>query len=113
MSLVEYLACPFCGKTVVTSRIRPETLENYSADWEVLQVREAQPGPGRGIKAKGVGGFVLDPFRSMSISRMMESPEHRDLALGVKNRLLKIVGEYLRVGAITREEIEELIGGGS
>ena len=109
MSTVEYLACPFCGKTVVLSRIRPETLENFSADWEVLQVREAQPGPGRGIKVKGVGGFVVDPFRSMPIHRMLESSEHRDLAIGVKNRLLKIVGEYLRVGAIEREEIEELI----
>lgn len=109
MSTVEYLACPFCGKTVVTSKIRPETLENFSADWEVLQVREARPGPGRGIKAKGVGGFVIDPFLSMPIYRMFESPEHRDLAVAVKNRLLKIVGEYLRVGAISREEIETLL----
>ncbi|GAH24067.1 unnamed protein product, partial [marine sediment metagenome] len=43
------------------SRIRPETLENFSADWNILQVREAQPGPGRGRKIKGVGGFVVDP----------------------------------------------------
>jgi len=109
MSTVEYLACPFCGKTVVLSKIRPETLENYSADWEVLQVREAQPGPGRGRKIKGVGGFVLDPVRSMPIHRMLESPEHRDLAVAVKNRLLKIIGEYLRVRAITREEVEALM----
>ncbi|GAH56194.1 unnamed protein product [marine sediment metagenome] len=40
---------------------------------------------------------------------MLESPEHRDLAVAVKNRLLKIVGEYLRVGAITREEIDALL----
>ena len=93
MSIVEYLACPFCGKTVVTSKIRPETLENYSADWEVLQVREAQPGPGRGHKIKGVGGFVIDPFRSMPIAQMLQDSEHRDLAVAVKNRLLKIVGE--------------------
>ena len=106
---ISYLACPFCGKTVVTSKIRPETLENYSADWEVLQVREAQPGPGRGRKIKGVGGFVIDPVRSMPIHRMLESPEHRDLAVAVKNRLLKIVGEYLRVGAITREEVDALL----
>ncbi|GAH28372.1 unnamed protein product [marine sediment metagenome] len=109
MSIVEYLGCPFCGKSVVTSRIRPETLENFSADWNILQVREAQPGPGRGRKIKGVGGFVVDPFRSMPIYRMLESPEHRDLAVAVKNRLLKIVGEYLRVGAITREEIDALL----
>ena len=109
MSIVEYLGCPFCGKSVVTSKIRPETLENFSADWNILQVREAQPGPGRGIKVKGVGGFVIDPFRSMSISQMLQSQEHRDLAIGVKNRLLKIVGEYLRVGAIKRDEIEDLI----
>ena len=109
MTTVEYLACPFCGKTVVLSKIRPETLENFSADWEVLQVREAQPGPGRGIKVKGVGGFVIDPIRSMTIAQMLQGSEHVDLAIGVKNRLLKIVGEYLRVGAIEREEIEELI----
>jgi len=93
----------------VLSKIRPETMENFSADWEVLQVREAQPGPGRGVKIKGVGGFVVDPFRSMSIKRMLESPEHRDLALSVKKRLLKIVGEYLRVDAISREEIDALL----
>ena len=110
MTLVEYLACPFCGKSVVRSKIRPKTLENFSADWNILQVREAQAGPGRGIKIKGVGGFVADHFRSMSISQMLESSEHMDLAIGVKNRLLKIVGEYLRVGAIEREEIQGLLG---
>ena len=108
MTFISYLACPFCGKTVVLSKIRPETLENFSADWEVLQVREAQPGPGRGLKIKGVGGFVIDPLRSMPIHRMLQSQEHRDLALGVKGRLLKIVGEYMRVGVISPEEIIEL-----
>jgi len=109
MSTVEYLSCVFCGKTVVLSKIRPETLENFSADWEVLQVREALPGPGRGIKAKGVGGFVIDPFRSMTIAQMLQGSDHVDLAVAVKNRLLKIVGEYLRVGAISQEEIEKLL----
>jgi len=65
------------------------------------------------VKLKGVGGFLIDPFRSMPISRMLESPEHRDLAIGVKNRLLKIVGEYLCVGAILPEEIENLLARGS
>lgn len=85
------------------------SFERFDADWDLLQVREARPDPGRGRKEKGVGGFQLVPELGMTVTEMMESPEHREYALGVKNRLLKIVSEYVRVGAISLDELRELI----
>jgi len=111
MSSLEYLNCVFCGKNTYLSSIPLDSFDRFSADLKILQVREALPGPGRGGKIKGVGGFVVDPVRSMPIARIVESQEHRDFALAVKDRILKIVGEYLRVGVITRGEIIELTRG--
>ena len=109
MSLHEYLYCVFCGKNTLLKRIPLTSFEKFNADWDLLQVREARPGPGRGRKEKGVGGFQLIPERGMTITEMLDSPEHRDYALGVKKRLLVIVKEYMRIGVINPEELRELI----
>jgi len=109
MSTHEYLYCVFCGRNTLLSRIPLASFERFDADWDLLQVREARPGPGRGRKEKGVGGFQLVPEMGMTITEMLESSNHSDYALGVKNRLLKIVEEYIRVGAISPDELRELI----
>ncbi len=110
MSLHEYLYCVFCGKNTLLKRIPLSSFEKFNATWDLLQVRRASPGPGRGRKEKGVGGFQLVPEMGMTISEMMNSPEHRDYALGVKRRILVIVEEYIRIGAISPEELREITG---
>ena len=110
MSTHEYLYCVFCGKNTLLNRIPLASFERFNAEWDLLQVREARPGPGRGRKEKGVGGFTVVPEMGMTITEMLESSDHRDYALGVKNRLLKIVEEYLRIGVISPDELREIIG---
>ena len=110
MKGLEYLVCIFCGKNSHLSRLRPEAFDSFSGDWDILQVREALPGPGRGRREKGKGGFVIDRDRSLTISEMLESQGHRELALSVKGKLLRIVAEYLRLGVITMEELEACAG---
>ena len=110
MSLHEYLYCLMCGKNTLLKRIPLSSFEKFNADWDLMQVREARPGPGRGRKEKGVGGFQLVQEMGMTITEMLDSPDHRDYALGVKKRLLVIVKEYMRIGAISPEELRELTG---
>jgi len=87
------------------------SFERFNAEWDLMQVREARPGPGRGRKEKGVGGFQLVPEMGMTIVEMLNSsPEHRDYALGVKRRLLVIVEEYVHIGVISPDELRELTG---
>ncbi len=108
MSLHEYLYCVFCGKNTILSRIPISSFERFDGDWDLLQVREAQAGPGRGHKEKGVGGFQLVPDMGMTITEMLNSSEHRDYALGVKKRLLVIVEEYMRLGIISPDDLRSL-----
>lgn len=77
----------------------------FGTDFKILQLMQTLPGPGRFNKVGGFDGLQIFTKLVMSISRVLESPVHRDLAVAVKNRLLKIVGEYLSVDAITQEEI--------
>ena len=109
MSTHEYLYCVFCGKNTLMNRIPLSSFERFDGDWDLLQVREARPGPGRGMKEKGVGGFQLVPEMGMTITEMLDSSNHRDYALGVKRRLLVIVEEYLRIGVISSDELRELM----
>ena len=88
-----YLGCPFCGKTVYTKKIKPSTLENFSIEWEVLQAREQQPGPGRGKKEKG-GGFQLIDEECLTIVEMAKSPEWAPLAHRVAHRIEIIYKAY-------------------
>jgi len=99
-----------CGKNTLMNRIPLSSFERFNADWDLLQVREARPGPGRGRKEKGVGGFQIIPELGSTITEMLESSEHRDYALGVKRRLLVILEEYVRFGVISPEELREIIG---
>ena len=108
MSLHEYLYCVFCGKNTLLDRVPLSSFESFNADWDLLQIREAKAGPGRGHKTKGVGGFQVVPELGMTITEMLESPEHRDYALGVKRRLLVIVEEYMRLGVISSDDLRNL-----
>lgn len=99
-----------CGKNTLLKRIPLSSFEKFNAGWDLLQVRVNRPGPGRSRKEKGVGGFQLVQELGMTISEMLDSNDHREYALGVKKRLLKIVEEYIRIGVISPEELREITG---
>ena len=110
MSTHEYLYCVFCGRTTLLDRVPLASFERFNPQWDLLQVRVAQPGPGRGRKEKGVGGFQVVPDMGMSIKEMLGT-EYEDYALGVKNRLLLILKEYVRIGVVSSDELREILGG--
>lgn len=107
MSYQEQLACVFCGKANLISKIKPETFENWGIDWKVFQVREILPGPGRGNEIKGRGyGFPVLENECLSILEMIENNVHPELVEGIKHRLTKIVKAYLEAGIIDRTVFE-------
>ncbi len=50
------------------------------------------------------------PEMDLRITEMLDSPAHRDYALGVKRRLRVIVEDCLRIGVINPDELMELAG---
>ena len=107
---VEYLKCCFCGHTKPIRSHRYDggvlklgSLTVDPSEYPVVQIREVQPGPGRGHKIKGRGGWpVID---TLSIIEVLGDPEYADLGLQVKNRLIAIVRSYMKAGVISMEEI--------
>ena len=70
-----------------------------------MQIREVLPGPGRGHKGKGRGGWPVTG--TLSIVEVLGDPEYADLGLQVKDRLIAIVRSYMRAGIISPEEITD------
>ena len=106
----DYLLCPFCsGSRLIHSNryeggvLQLRDFEIEPADFNLVQFREPNPGPGRGRREKGVGGFrVVD---EMTIQDMMEDPRYRELASQVKRRLIKIVRSYMAAGILSVDEL--------
>lgn len=106
MATQEQLACIFCGRSILLSRISPETFENWDIDWKVLQTREILAGPGRGKTIKGRGhGFPVLEGQSLSILEMAENNVHPDIVEGIKSRLTRIVKAYIEAGIIDRASL--------
>lgn len=108
--MVTYLKCAFCGmsKPLYSNKYPGGvlTLKDFTVDpskYPLIQIREALPGPGRGNKEKGVGGFKT--VGEISISDMLEDPAYRALGLKIKDRLINIVKSYIEAGIISREEL--------
>lgn len=108
----DYLLCPFCSWTRLIHSSRYEggvlklrDFEVEPSDYPLIQIRDALPGPGRGKKIKGAGGFKADREESMNILEMLETPEYRDLALAIKRRLIKIVRSYMAAGILSVEDL--------
>jgi len=101
-----YLCCPFCGKTVETSHVKPSTMENFDISWESLQVREQHAGPGSGVKKKaGVDyGFKLLPEQCLTIEQMLADPKWHNLAEKVIGRVQLIHSEYVKAGLIKKRK---------
>ena len=106
----DYLLCPFCSwsRLIHSGRyeggvLKLRDFEIEPADFNIIQIREALPGPGRGHKGSGVGGFqVVD---EMTIQQMLEDPRYRELAGQVKRRLIRIVRSYMAAGILSVEEL--------
>ena len=108
----DYLLCPFCSWTrlIHSSRYEGDILklrdfEIDPADFNIVQFREPNQGPGRGRREKGVGGFQLIPELGMTIKEMQQDPRYRELASQVKRRLIRIVRSYVAAGVIDPEEL--------
>ena len=109
-----YLRCCFCGRSrPIRSikypggvlKLRDMTID--PAEYPIVQIREVIPGPGRGHRVKGHGGWRT--VEELSIAEVMEDPAYEELGLQVKERLVAIVRSYVRAGVIS---LVELSGGG-
>ena len=107
---VTYLRYCFCGnsKPIHSSKynggiLRLGELTVDPVNYPIVQIREALPGPGRGHKGKGRGGWPV--IGTLSIIEVLEDPEYADLGLQVKDRLVNIVKSYLQAEVISMDEI--------
>jgi len=107
---ISYLRCCFCGnsKPIYSGKysggvIRLGALTTEPSDYPLVQLREVLPGPGRGHKGKGQGGWQVTG--TLSIVEVLDEPEYADLGLQVKERLINIVRSYIRAGIISMEEL--------
>ncbi len=112
MPEVEYLKCLFCGytKPIRTGGgvFRLKEMEIPPSEFQIIQVRDVLPGPGRGRRIKGEEhGFKVT--RGYSMAEAVENPEYRDLALSLKSRLLQIVEDYVKAGIIRKSELRRLL----
>ncbi len=107
--IIQYLACNTCGRSSPLSRVSLDSFERFDPKWALMHTREAKGSPGRGKRIKGVGGFQIVEGSGLSIMEMLDDPEYAPYAEAVKNRVLLIVREYLRVGAITPAEVAGLL----
>lgn len=102
----EQLACIFCGRNVLLTRIDLNKLDNWDISWKVLITRDILPGPGKGHRGKQIGtGFPAIDSKSLSIIEMVESDVHPEVVEAIKKRLVKIVRAYVEAGIIAPSEI--------
>ncbi len=99
VTLIQYLACNTCGRSGPLSRVNLDSFERFDPEWALIHTREA----------KGARGFTIVEGSGVSITEMLDYPEHAPYAEAVKNRVLLIIREYLRVGAISPAEVAKLL----
>lgn len=103
----KYVVCPFClwnrPLKEYEGNLPWGEFDGDPADTPVIHIRAATPGPGRGHKEKGVGGFPL--VERLSLAEALEDPAHAETAEAIRSRLVLIVRDYIKNGLI---EIKEL-----
>ena len=109
MSL-EYVKCPFCGMTKILRSTKYEggvlkfrEMDTPPSEYTVIQLREGMPGPGRGHKGKGRGGFQT--VGQISMIDALEDEAYAEVAEGMVNRLVAIIQDYMRAGIISPEDL--------
>ena len=105
----ERIRCPFCARSRILRSSKYEggvyrlgQLTTPPSDFPILEIREIQPGPGRGHKGEG-GGFPL--VSTQSIVELLNNPEREFISQDVLNRFKAIVKDYIAAGVIDREEL--------
>lgn len=101
------VVCPFCfwNRPLKASEggLPLGDFERDPADTPVIQLREVSPGPGRGHKGSGVGGFPV--VAELSLAEALEDPAYSELAEEIRSRLIFIIRDYLKNGIININEI--------
>ena len=106
-----YVVCPICFANRPISPLRGVgdgfPLGDYDGllvDTPIIQLREALPGPGRGHREKGTGGFQV--VGTLSLADALGDPELEGLAIQMKDRLVMMVREYVKAGFIDKAELD-------
>ena len=98
-----YLACPFCGRSFLLESLKPKSFESFSIHWKILQVREQH---GNWKIEDMPKGFTLVQDECLDIIEMNKKSEYQSLVKKIKNRLIKILAEYMKYGIITMEDLK-------
>lgn len=102
MGKVEYLACVFCGKTIVKDKFKGEPFSIAPTDFRLIQVRDQVGG------RKGQGFFDVPKEGRTILDLWGGSKADRSIAECLKERILTIVKDYLDHEIISPSELEEL-----
>lgn len=102
MGKVEYLACIFCGKTIVKDKFKGEPFSIMPTEFRLVQVRDSVGG------RKGQGFFDVPKEGRTILDLWGGSKADRSIAECLKERLLTVVKDYMDHGIITPSELEEL-----
>ena len=102
MGKVEFLACIFCGKTIVKNKFKSEPFSIAPTEFRIIQVRDSVGG------RKGQGFFDVPEEGRTILDLWGGSKADRSMAECLKERLLTIVKDYLDHGIINSSELKAL-----
>jgi len=109
MSETAYIKCPFCFfNKVLYSDKYPDGEYRFEipilppSETPLLEIKEAQPGPGRGHKIKGMGGFQV--VEELSIVDMLNDDRYSEQAENILRILKNIFTDFINVGLFDIEE---------
>jgi len=106
----EYVVCPLCSRNRIIEtedkgRIRWDYVDLAASD--IIQVREGggkKPGFGRGYRGSAHGsGFHL--VSAKTLDEIMDDPAYKDVVDGMREQLIRLVREGVRIGWIKKEEV--------
>ena len=106
----ERIRCPFSARNSVlrhqkyqggTLRFAPVTTP--PSEFPIIEIRDILPGPGRGHKGEGGGGFPL--IATYSIVEMLNNPNYEPIAQNILTRFKAILKDYIATGVIDREDL--------
>jgi len=109
MSEIAYIKCPFCGFNKV---LYSDKYPSGEFQWEIpfeppseiplIEIKEAQAGPGRGHKIKGFGGFQV--VEKLNILQMLNDDRYAEQAEYMLRILKNMFADFISVGVFDIEE---------